>query len=147
MKTVAFTLALCLLAPVAMAKPTTCRSWSGMEVPYMGDASLETMGGATEDRAGRPIILLNPEQLNAFPPLAREFWLAHTCGHHALIPDYNTEAEADCFAMRSLGKKKIRTDEKREALFEELRNLPEGAWGEHTPDAARIEALEACETK
>jgi len=113
----------------------------------MGDATLEGLGGAAKDRAGRPIILLNPDQLNAFPPLAREFWLAHSCGHHALIPDYNTETEADCFAMRSLRKKKIRTPEKLQALIEELQSLPEGAWGEHTPDATRIEALEACKAE
>lgn len=145
MKTIAITLALCLVAPMATAKPTTCRSWKGMEVPYMGDASLETLGGSGLDRAGRPIILLNPDILNTFTPLAREFWLAHTCGHHALIPDYNTEEEADCFAVRSLSKKKIRTEEKWQALFEELRALPEGSWPEHQPDAARIEALKGCE--
>lgn len=144
-KTITITVALCLLAPMAIAKPSTCRSWQGMEVPYMGDPSLETLGGAELDRAGRAIILLNPGILNKFPPLAREFWLVHTCGHHALVPEYNTEAEADCFAMRSLGKKKIRTEEKRDALFEELAALPEGSWPDHQPDAARIDALKVCE--
>lgn len=147
MKTLAFTLALSLLAPMAMAKPATCRAWSGLEVPYMGDASLATLGGASQDRAGRPIILLNPERLNAFAPLAREFWLAHACGHHALIPDYNTEAEADCFAMRTLRKKKIRAPEQMQALTEALHALPDQAWGAHTPDAARIDALAACQPR
>ncbi|SHK15921.1 hypothetical protein SAMN05444000_12055 [Shimia gijangensis] len=145
MKTVAITLVLCFVAPMAFAKPTTCRSWQGMEVPYLGDVTLETLGGAQLDRAGRPIILLNPDMLNTFSPLAREFWLAHTCGHHALTPQYNNEEEADCFAMRSLGKKKIRADEKWESLFEELHALPNGSWPEHQPDTARIEALRNCE--
>ncbi|WP_372886026.1 hypothetical protein [Shimia sp.] len=143
-KNMALALALCLLAPLAEAKPATCRAWTGLEVPYIGDAALGTLGGATEDRAGRPIILLNPERLNAFAPLARDFWLAHECGHHALIPDYNTEAEADCFAMRSLRKKKIRSAAEMQALTEALRALPEGAWDGHAPDAGRIEALAAC---
>lgn len=145
MKTLTVALTLCLMAPIAMAKPATCRAWTGMEVPYMGDPTLETLGGAEKDRAGRAIIRLNPDMLNTFSPLAREFWLAHTCGHHALTPKYNTEEEADCFAMRTLGKKKIRTPEQLEALIEALYQLPEGSWPGHQPDATRIEALRACE--
>lgn len=159
MKTLTLKAALCLLAPlvtvatvaslatVANATPSTCRSWQGMEVPYLGDQNLDNVGGATFDNAGRAIITLNPTRLSQFPPLAREFWLAHTCGHHALTPQYNTEQEADCFAMRSLGKKKIRTPEKRETLFEELKTLPADVWGDHQPDAARIDALRQCKVE
>lgn len=145
MKTLTITLVLCLVAPMAFAKPTTCRSWQGMEVPYLGDSSLNKIGDIYFDKSERPLILLNPEILGEVPPLAAEFWLAHICGHHALTPEYNTEEEADCFAMRSLSKKKIRSDEKREELYEQLRSLQPGELGEHQPDAARIDALRQCE--
>ena len=137
-------LALCLAAPLAQAKPAACRSWQGMEVPYQGDATLADLGGATQDKRGRPLIEINPDLLSTYPPLAREFLLAHECGHHALTPNYNTEAEADCHAMRKLRKKLVRTPEQLAALQEELRTLPEDAWTGHRPDAARIDALALC---
>lgn len=144
MKLLPLSLALTLIATGVLAKPPTCRSWQKMEVPYLGDVTLETIGGATTNSRGRAIITLNPDILQTFPPLARDFWLAHSCGHHALIPDYNTEKEADCYAMKLLRKKKVRTPEQMETLLEELRSLPEDAWGEHRPDEARINALRTC---
>ncbi|MEP2532730.1 hypothetical protein [Shimia sp.] len=144
MKTIGLTLLLCLNAPMAFAKPMTCRSWQGMEVPYLGDVTLETIGGATENARGRAVILLNPEILESYPPMAREFWLAHECGHHALTPAYNTEAEADCYAMRRLRKKLVRTPEQLLELQDALYALPDTAWSDHRPDEARIKALAQC---
>lgn len=148
MKPLSLALILCLGTAAAVdAQPLTCRSWQGMEVPYLGDATLETVGGATMNARGRAVILLNPEILSTFPEPARDFFLAHECGHHALIPDYNTEAEADCFAMRLLRKKKLRTPEQVTALQDALTTLPDTAWAGHRPDAERIEALAHCPAK
>ena len=144
MKSIGLALMLTLAAAAAHAKPMTCRSWQGMEVPYLGDASLETIGGATRNARGRDVILLNPDILSQLQPMARDFFLAHECGHHALIPDYNTEAEADCYAIRRMRKKLVRTPEQMQELLEALTALPQDIWQDHRPDAARIAALPQC---
>lgn len=147
MKSLTLAIILCLIAPMAMATPATCRAWGAMEVPYLGDTNLDTIGGATKDKKGRKSILLNPEILATYPPMARDFWLAHSCGHLALNPAGHTEAEADCYAMRSLLKKKIRKTEQMQELTDALRALPADAWPGHRPDVARIDALAQCSAK
>ncbi len=144
MKFLGLALILTFVATASFARPSSCRSWQGMEVPYLGDASLETVGGATQNARGRNLILLNPDLLMTFPPLARDFFLAHECGHQALTPNYNTEAEADCFAMRRLRKKLVRTPEQVQQLQADLRALPADAWPAHAPDTQRIGAIAKC---
>ena len=144
MKSLGLAILFMFAATASFARPATCRSWQGMEVPYLGDITLETVGGATQTPSGRSLIVINPERLMTFPPLARDFFLAHECGHTALIPEYNTEAEANCFAMRRLRKKLVRTPAEMQQLQDDLRALPVNAWPDHAPDADSIDALANC---
>lgn len=146
MKTFALSLALCLIAvTAAQAKPPTCRTWQGMEVPYLGNPAVEGLGGATTDRKGRAIIALHPERLGQLPPLVADFWLIRECAQHAIHPNRLSEQAADCFAMKTmLKKRKIATTDQMETLQGQLRALPQDALPRGPMTEARITALPAC---
>ena len=131
--------------PTFAQAPSTCRSFQGVIVPYIPDPSLNNVGIATQDNMGRRIIVMNPNILNQFPSLARQFWYAHECAHHALNPPRNNEMNADCFAVQNLRFLGMMVNPFHvDQLLQSISSLPGNAGTGHLPGPARRNLLITC---
>lgn len=147
MRTIFLSMTILMLGAVTASaqQPRHCVSYQGFSVPYIADPTLNNVGIATHDFYGRPIIIMNPQVLNQFPPLAREFWFAHECAHHALPPWQNSEDAADCYAiqaMRWLGM--LNNPAEVNQFFASLSGLPGNIWTGHRPGPGRIQLMQTC---
>jgi len=133
------------LPVLAQNQPLPCRSYQGYPVRYIADPQLNNVGVATTDGYGNPVIIMNPNVVNSFPPLARQFWFAHECAHHAMAPNMNNETNADCFAvrnLRSIGMMRSRRDI--DDMLDSISRLPGNIMTGHLPGYARAANMYAC---
>lgn len=115
-KALSFTLIFCLgIGSPATGSPATyqsrisgdsmsCLSWRGRPVQIISNYRLGTIGRASLDQNGEPIIEMNFGALGAFSPLMQKWWFAHECAHHQMPPQLNSEKRADCMAAKRLKK-------------------------------------------
>jgi len=126
-------------------QPGQCLSNQNYPVPYIIDYNLNNVGIATTDNYGNPIIVMNPNILNQFPSLAKEFWFAHECAHHALPPWENSEINADCYAVRNmLYNGLLQNPAAVNQFFNSIAQLPGSVWTGHLPGPARVQAMHVC---
>ena len=78
----------------------SCLSRDGRRVRFVSNPALAGFGTAYTDSTGTPIIALNPRLLRDQPERLATWVVQHECSHHWLPAALNTEARADCLAMR-----------------------------------------------
>ena len=66
-----------------------CTSHFGEPVAIFLNYQLNSVGIATRQYNGAPVIVLNPNVTNQFSNLVTQWWFAHECAHHALPPQLN----------------------------------------------------------
>ena len=68
-----------------------------VEIPALGDV------GRAEFIDGFPVIMLDPAVMQSLPSNLQTFFKLHECGHHVLghlfAPTFDSEKEADCWAV------------------------------------------------
>jgi hypothetical protein len=137
---------LLLLCGQAIAQqPKPCVTAQGYQIPYIADYTLNNVGIATKDANGYPVILMNPNVLQNFPPLAQEFWFAHECAHHVLLPYQNNETNADCYAVRALRYLRLLQNPNAvQQFFSSILGLQGNPWSGHLPGPQRVQAMRIC---
>ena len=80
----------------------SCTSWQGQPVRVIANASLGTLGRASFNPEGAPIIEVHPGALQSYSRFVQLWWFAHECAHHQLPPRLNSEGRADCLAAKAV---------------------------------------------
>ena len=125
--------------------PRNCVSNQNTSVPYISDAMSQGAGAATTDHYSKPIMVIDQSLLNQFPPIVREFWLAHLCGHEVVPEWQSSETYADCYAIKTLlWRGRLKDAMEVENFFSALIGLPGGARSKHRPNAQRLQAMREC---
>ena len=83
-------------------KVLSCTSWQGQPVRVIANASLGTLGRASFNHQGAPIIEVHPGALQSYSRFVQLWWFAHECAHHQLPPRLNSESRADCLAAKTV---------------------------------------------
>jgi hypothetical protein len=126
--------------------PVSCRDFRGVPVALVPDPTLPDVGAARIVN-NQPVIFMNPAVLNVQAPAMQLFWYAHECGHHALGHMVNlnqmSEAQADCWAVRTGRSQGWFPPQAFQLLIATLGNSPGDFWG-HLPGPARIRNMAAC---
>lgn len=121
-----------------------CTSYYGEPVPIYFNYQLNNVGIATRSNAGTPYIVLNPNVLAQFSDTVAQWWFAHECAHHALPPQYNSESNADCYAIRQLVNYGVIYDyQQLEAFAHDLWALA-GSPSGHLPGPLRAQNIANC---
>lgn len=121
-----------------------CTSHFGEPVAIYLNDQLNNIGVATRQYNGVPIIVINPNVTNQFSNLVTQWWFAHECAHHALHPQWNSESNADCFAVKQLVKFGIiNHPQQLNAFYYELSSLPGSPMG-HLPGSIRAQNIAQC---
>ena len=129
-------------------QPLACQSFDNFQVPYIKNFQLNNVGMAGRDNMGNPYIVINPNILNQFSPLTKQFWFAHECGHHALYPQQNSEPNADCFAVKSLRSIGMMTSQQDiNVMLGQISQLPGSYQTGHLPGPARAQNMYWCLTQ
>jgi hypothetical protein len=81
-------------------KAMSCVSRDGRPVRFISNPALADLGSAYIDANGVPTIAINPRLLREQPEKVATWAIEHECSHHWLPASLNTEARADCLAMR-----------------------------------------------
>ena len=124
--------------------PMSCKTNSGKQVAIYYDYSLNNIGIATADSYGAPINVMNPNVVNNYSPIVKQWWFAHECAHHALGP-WNNESNADCFGAKQLVRFGILNNRAQLQLFVyELANLPGSLITGHMPGTDRAKKIASC---
>jgi hypothetical protein len=141
-----FLLALSLfLTHTVSAQPLPCRSFDGVFVPYIFDQTLQDVGVARRIQNGQPIIIINPNVVGPLPEFVRQFWYAHECAHHALLPSQNSEINADCYAIKAIRNIGIVVNQQQVGyLLNSIAALPGNLYTGHLPGPARAQNLYNC---
>jgi hypothetical protein len=127
------------------AQPLPCRSFNGVFVPYIFDQTLQDVGVATKTQNGQPIIFINPNVVSPLPEFVRQFWYAHECAHHALLPIQNSEINADCYAIKAIRNMGIVINAQQVGyLLSSISTLPGNLATGHLPGPARAQNLYNC---
>jgi hypothetical protein len=101
----------------------SCTSWQGQPVRVITNASLDTLGRASFNNQGAPIIELHPGALQSYSRFVQLWWFAHECAHHQLPPRLNSENRADCLAARTVRPIALGTLEEARLIRQELGTL------------------------
>lgn len=134
-----------LSATSALAQPLPCSSFQGIPVPYIADPTLNNVGVAHRMQNGQPIIVINPNVVSPLPEYVRQFWYAHECAHHAFHPAYNSEMNADCYAIKAIRNIGIISNHHQVGvLLNYISTLPGNIMTGHLPGPARAQNLYAC---
>lgn len=137
----------CLLSVSVLthAVPLPCVSFTGIQVPYIANPSLNNVGVAHHMLNGQPVIQINPHVVAPLPEYARQFWYAHECAHHALYPQHNSEVNADCWAIKAIRNIGIITQPQQvSALLNYISGLPGSIHTGHLPGPDRAKNLYFC---
>jgi hypothetical protein len=78
----------------------SCLSRDGRRVRFVSNPTLPDLGTAYTDSTGTPTIAINTRLLRNQPERLATWVVQHECSHHWLPAALNTEARADCLAMR-----------------------------------------------
>lgn len=124
--------------------PMNCTSHFGEPVAVYLNYQLNNVGVATRQYNGVPAIILNPNVINQFSNIVAQWWFAHECAHHALHPQWNSESNADCFAVKQLVQFGfINHPNQLSAFYNELASLPGSSMG-HLPGPVRAQNIASC---
>ncbi len=124
--------------------PMSCTSHFGEPVAIFFNYQLNNVGIATRPFNGAPAIILNPNVTNQYSDTVTQWWFAHECAHHALAPQWNSETNADCFAIKQLVQFGIINNPQQfNAFYQELASLPGSPMG-HLPGPVRAQNIEHC---
>ncbi|MBA3678074.1 MAG: hypothetical protein H0W74_11850 [Sphingosinicella sp.] len=121
----------------------TCTSATGKPVQLVSNASMATLGRASLDRNGDPVIEIHPGALAAYSPFIQQWWFAHECAHHQLSARQNSESRADCYAAKSIRKLASGTVQEARAITRELGSLSASNLG-HLPGNERANLVLKC---
>jgi hypothetical protein len=78
----------------------SCLSRDGRRVRFVSNPAMADFGSAYTDSTGAPTIAINTRLLRNQPERLANWVVQHECSHHWLPAALNTEAQADCLAMR-----------------------------------------------
>lgn len=145
MKMISTILSLSILIVSVQADPLPCTSYNGIQVPYIANSNLNNVGVAHKMYNGQPIIQINPNVIGQLPEYVRQFWYAHECAHHALHPVFNSEVNADCWAIKSIRNIGIINHPQQiNSLLNYISTLPGNVQTGHLPGPIRAQNLYAC---
>jgi hypothetical protein len=126
----------------------TCNDIRGIRVRSIPDETINDIAIANLAQDGSPVIYYRPSGLISASPPTQLFFYAHECGHHALGHNIGLsfpltrEQEADCFAIRTLVKMNLVSDDDINAIQNDINHF-KGDWT-HLPGPERAINLRAC---
>ncbi len=126
----------------------TCNDIRGIQVTSIPDETINDIAIANLAQDGSPVIYYRPSGLISASPPTQLFFYAHECGHHALGHNIGLsfpltrEQEADCFAIRTLVKMNLVSDDDINAIQKDINHF-KGDWT-HLPGPERAINLRAC---
>lgn len=121
-----------------------CTSYYDEPVAIFLNYQLNNVGVATRQFNGAPVIVFNPDVTDQYSDTVTQWWFAHECAHHALAPQWNSESNADCLAVKQLAQFGIIYNQQQlNAFYQELSTLPGSPMG-HLPGPIRAQNIEQC---
>jgi hypothetical protein len=111
-------------------------------VRFVSNPALPDLGTAYTDANGEPIIAINTRLLRKQPEKVAIWVIQHECSHHWLPASLDTEARADCLAMRWTVWQTGRLSGTDRAAFERI--VHSSVKGRHLTGDARYRLLLRC---